>query len=156
LIIHERLGTWARQLRQRLAEGTPRVVETRSQADLERALQIEGGPCPVVLIDLAKRSIAGLDDLDRAARTAPDALVLVLDPEAREGVASLARELGATHVMCGPVTPPEVAKMLSRWLVLAEGVAETAGWSAAPPAPPEPEPWSWLSPLLNRQMANDR
>ncbi|MCA1686016.1 MAG: hypothetical protein LC745_08540, partial [Planctomycetia bacterium] len=88
LVIHERIGTWARHLRPRLAVGPVRVVETRSAADLEAALA--GSACPVVVIDLGRRPPAALDELGRAVGVAPGALVLALDPETSEGVALLA------------------------------------------------------------------
>jgi CheY-like chemotaxis protein len=146
VVLHERLGTWARQLRPRLLAWPIRWVETRSTADLEAALA--GMACPVVLIDLARRPRAALEDLDRAAQAAPNALILVLDPQAYEGVATLARELGATHVLSGPVTPPSVAQLIARWLPLAQRQAEGDGWSYALEPEPEPEPWNWLAPLL--------
>src|SRR4051794_14238144 len=118
VVIHERLGIWARQLRPRLLAWPIRWVESRSSADLEAALA--GMACPVVLIDLARRTRAGLEDLDRATWAAPNALILVLDPQAHEGVATLARELGATHVLSGPVTPPEIVQLVARWLPLAQ------------------------------------
>jgi CheY-like chemotaxis protein len=146
VVIHERQGTWARHLRHRLLAWSIRWVETRSTADLEAALA--GLACPVVLIDLGRRVRVGLEDLDRAAQTAPNALFLVLDPEAHEGVATLARELGATHVISGPVTPPEVVRLLARWLPQAQRQADTDGWSNAREPRPEAEPWNWLAPLL--------
>src|SRR5439155_1731351 len=72
LIVHERLGTWARQVRPLAARWPARLVETRSAADLDMALRQVA--CPVLLIDLADRIRAGLDDLDRAVRLAPNAL----------------------------------------------------------------------------------
>lgn len=149
VVIHERRGTWARQLRPRLLDWPVRWVETRSTADLETALV--GTACPVVLIDLDARPRAGLDVLDRAATAVPNALILVLDPQAHEGVASLARELGATHVLSGPVTPPEVARLLARWLPLALRRTASDGWSNPREPEPEPEPWNWLAPLLAGQ-----
>ena len=146
VVIHERLGVWARHLRPRLLAWPVRWVETRSTADLEAALV--GLACPIVLIDLGRRVRAGLEDLDRAAQATPNALCLVLDPAAHEGVATLARELGATHVFTGPVTPPEVARLLERWLPLAQRQSESDGWSNAREPKPEPEPWNWLVPLL--------
>jgi hypothetical protein len=146
VVTHERLGNWARQLRPRFLAWPIRWVETRSTADLEAALA--GLACPVVLIDLGRRVRAGLEDLDRAAQAAPGALFLVLDPERHEGVATFARELGATHVVSGPVTPPEVVRLLARWLPLAQRLSERDGWSNAPEPGPQPEPWNWLTPLL--------
>ena len=90
LVIHERLGYWARHLRPRLVGWPIAWVETRSSADLEAALA--GTACPIVVIDVADRPRAAMEDLDRAMRTAPNALALILDPRAR-GVASLALEL---------------------------------------------------------------
>jgi len=147
VVIHERRGIWARQLRPRLLAWPIRWVETRSTADLEAALA--GMACPVVLLDLARRPRAALEDLDRAAQAAPNALILVLDPQAHEGVATLARELGATHVLSGPVTPPAVAQLIARWLPLAQRQAEGDGWSNALEPEPKPEPWNWLAPLLS-------
>lgn len=146
LMIHERNGTWARQLRPRLGEAAVRVVETRSADDLEASLA--GAACPLVVLDLGRRPRAALDDLDRALSAAPEALVLVLDPESYDGAALLARELGATHVVSGPATPPAVVGLLRRWLPLARRRADASGWSPAAPEPPEPEPWNWLTPLL--------
>jgi hypothetical protein len=148
VVTHEQLGTWARQLRPRLLAWPIRWVETRSTADLEAALA--GLACPVVLIDLGRRDRvrAGLDDLDRALQAAPNAMILVLDPQAHEGLATLARELGATHVFSGPVTPPTVAQMIARWLPMAQRQAEGDGWASTREPLPAPEPWNWLGPLL--------
>ncbi len=147
LVIHERIGTWARQLRPRLPGDPPvRLIESRSAADLDAALA--GSACPVVVIDLGHRPRAGLDDLDRVLALAPDALVLVLDPKSHASAALLAREFGAAHVLSGPTTPPAVAALIARWLDLARHRTEIAGWSVSAPAPPEPEPWNWLTPLL--------
>ena len=44
----------------------------------------------------------------------PDALSMVLDPEARSELTGLARELGATYVGSGYVPPPFVAELLAR------------------------------------------
>ncbi len=77
--IHERLGYWARQLRPRLLARPIRWVETRSPADLKAA--IAGIACPIVLIDLAHRPKAGLEDLHMVLESAPNALILILDPE---------------------------------------------------------------------------
>ena len=154
LIIHERLGIWARHMRPRFVEASARMVETRSTDDLVSALERAKRPFPVVLIDLAGRIRAGLDDLASALEIEPDSLVLVLDPASAAGVAALARELGATHVISGSVTPPVVYRVLSRWLTLASRRAESAGWTPVPPKAPEPEPWNWLNPLLEAETAD--
>jgi hypothetical protein len=141
LIIHARLGTWARQLRPRVVGWPVRVVETRTATDLEAA--IAGSACPLLVIDLGSRTRAGLEDLDRALSKAPNALILMLDADAREGVSPLARELGAGHVMSGVITPPAVVSLLARWLPLAQRRAESDGWAGDP----EPEPWERNDPL---------
>jgi DNA-binding NtrC family response regulator len=153
LVVHERIGSWSRQLRPRLAAQPVRLIESRSATDLEQALR--GAVCPLVLIDLGARPVLGLDDLDRAVRSAPDALALVLDAEARLGLASLARELGASHVISGPAPPPAVAALLSRWICLAQVRAKRSGWACSPPERPAPEPWNWLNPLLATWTAGD-
>jgi hypothetical protein len=148
LVIHERVGFWARHLRPRLFDRPARVIETRSTADLESALGGAGVACPVVVIELGRRVRSGLDDLQRAMQIAPGALILVLDPLAHEGVALLAREAGAAHVIGGPVTPPEVAALVVRWLTLAVRRGEAEGWSGASATVVEAEPWNWLAPIL--------
>ena len=84
-----------------------------------------------------------MEDLDRVAQMAPNALVLVLDPSGHAGVVPAARELGATHVLTGVVTPPMVVALLSRWLTLARRRAEADGWAGDP----EPEVWDQLAPF---------
>ena len=146
LVIHERLGYWARHLKPRLGGWPIAWVETRSTADLEAALKATA--CPIVVIDVADRPRAAMEDLDRAMRTAPNALALVLDPRAYDGVAAVALELGASHVMTGGVVPPAVSDLLTRWVRLARTRNETDGWSL--PLESEPEPWSGLAtPLLS-------
>lgn len=147
LVIHERIGFWARRMRPRLNKPTVRIVETRSARDLEATLANRA--FPVVLVDLARRVCGGIDDLNRAMAVAPDAISLVLAPEQNEELRLLARGLGATHVWSGPATPPAVAELLARWLDLSRRRAEASGWDAA--APPPPEPWNWLTPLLDSE-----
>jgi len=142
VVIHERLGAWSRQLRPRLAAWPIRWSETRSAADLEAALGRSA--CPILVLDLADRPRAGLEDLGRATLAAPGVLALVLDPGARPGVALVAREFGATHVVSGVVPPPAVAALLERWLPLARRRADAAGWAAS--AAPDPDAWRLLGP----------
>ncbi len=141
VVTHERRATWARHLRPRLAAGAGpgpiRWIESRSGDDLERA--VRGVSAPVVVLDVADRPRAMLEDLDRAARAAPAGLFLVLDPRAHPGVSALAFELGATLVMAGVVPPPRVAEMVLRWLPLSRRRAESDGW-----APDDPGPWPRL------------
>ena len=141
VILHERLGTWSAQLRPRVQGRPVHWIETRSATDLDKALL--GLACPVVLIDLKRNVVEGLSDLDRLMRLFPGARVLVLDPEAHDGVAELARELGATHVISGFVPPPEVACLIDRWITLADLQTDRAGWSRpmTTDTPLDPEEW---------------
>jgi hypothetical protein len=116
-------------------------IETRSTADLDKVLL--GLSYPVVLIDLKRNVVEGLSDLDRITRLFPGARVLVLDPETDDGVADMARELGATHVISGFAPPPEVACLMDRWITLANRFADRVGWSRpiATDVPRDLEEW---------------
>jgi hypothetical protein len=142
VILHERLGTWSAQLRPRVQGRPVHWIETRSTIDLYKALI--GLASPVVLIDLKRNVLEGLGDLEHLTRLFPGALVLVLDPETHDGVAELARELGATRVISGFVPPPEVACVIDRWITLAELQTERAGWSRPITADTPLDPEEWL------------
>lgn len=152
--IHERRGTWARQLRPRLADGPAPIqwAEARSAGELVAA--VAGAACPVVVVDVGARPRGALEAVDAAVRAAPNALVLVLDAADRPEVETLARELGATDVLSGRWPPPAVADRVARWLPLARRRAEADGWSPNPPLPvppwefdhPRPEPAPPASP----------
>lgn len=153
VILHERLGNWVRQLRPRLHDQPIRWFETRSPGDLDAVLT--GLASPLVLIDLGNRGAAGLNDIELVFQRASDAWVLVLDPEADDGVAGLARELGATLAVSGFVPPPIVADVLTRWVGLAARRIERDGWSRTSFPETETEPWSWLTDLLEYQIGAD-
>jgi len=146
VILHERLGNWARQLRPRLHLQPVRWYETRSAADLDAVLT--GLVSPVVLIDLAHEVAAGLRYLGLVLQRAPDAQVLVLDPGAHDEASGMARELGATYVLAGFAPPPLVADLLARWIALAQSRIGREGWSRVLTPDPVTEPWSWLSEYL--------
>lgn len=128
LVIHERLGVWARQLRPRLSSWPVRVVESRSIADLAAAVRLWAAP--LVIIDVGKRPRAALEALEATLAAAPAALVLLIDPLCHTEMPLLARELGATHVLTRPVTPPIVSGLLAHWIPLALRRSESEGWSA--------------------------
>jgi hypothetical protein len=131
LIVHERRGEWGRQLRPRVT-GLPLVVrETRSAADLKRALQ--ASTVALVVVDLGSSPLDRLADLHLCRDLLADALLLVLDPEAIPGASGLARELGATLVRSGFVSPPDVVRLLERWTALAAHRADAAGWTQREP-----------------------
>jgi len=154
LAVHERIGYWGRHLRSRLADRTLRIVETRSTADLERALK--GTATPLILIDLGKRVSAGLSDLVSALHVAPDAMVLVTDPQSHKGVSLFAREFGATHILSGPVTPIEVLDVMTRWLSIIQERSKFSGWAASSPDSSESEPWNWLVTHLQTSSTGQR
>jgi hypothetical protein len=143
LILHERRGNWARQLRPRLSDLPIRWFETRSTADLDAVLT--GIAAPVVLIDLASRLVEGLLSLRMILRRASDARVLLLNPDLYPAAAVFARELGATHILSGFVPAPELASLLRRWVMLARSRIEHGGWSRVLNPDLESEPWSWLA-----------
>ncbi len=145
LIVHERIGRWARQLRPRVASWPVVLVESRSAADLQGAASRSASP--LVVLDLSVRLRANLEAIGRAVAASPNALLLALDPSATSDLPLLARELGATHVLTGPATPPEVEAILARWLPLALRRAEGDGW--APDRVPEAQPWDGLFPPLD-------
>jgi len=140
LVVHERLGVWARQLRPRLVSWPVRVVETRSVGDL--AVALGPWPCPLAVIEVGKRARAALEALQMAVAISPGTMALVIDAAAHPALPLLARELGATHVLTGAVPPPAVASWLARWIPLALRRAEAEGWSADRDG--EPEPWDAL------------
>jgi DNA-binding NarL/FixJ family response regulator len=120
-----------------------RWFESRSTADLGAILV--GVAFPVVLIDLARQPLDGLTALDLVRSRTPDARSLVLDPEAKPELRSLARELGATHVCSGFVPPPLVAELVDRWITKARHAIASAGWSRTTFPESALEPWSWLA-----------
>jgi hypothetical protein len=129
-------------MRPRLREQPVRWFESRSPGDLEGF--VSGLACPLVVIEVGRDHATALEGLGRIRLDAPGARILVLDPEAVEGFALLARELGATHVFSGFVPPPVVAELLFRWVTLSCRDLERAGWSRATPPDSQAEPWSWL------------
>lgn len=128
LAFHERRATWARLLRPRLVEAGVDCVETRSTADLTRALA--GRFVPLVLIDASERPASVLDALAAVSETAPDALTLVLAPQESPPFDVWMRELGATRAWLGPARPPAVHDCLLRWSELARRRASADGWLA--------------------------
>ena len=143
VIVHERLGRWYRQLRPRLSDRPVRWFETRSTGDLDPILP--GLACPVVLIDLARQPVDGLDALSLVSTRAPGARTLVLDPDADVDARNLARELGATRICTGFTPPPLVADLIGRWIALAMRGLESAGWSRSTFPETATDPWSWLA-----------
>jgi hypothetical protein len=137
VIIHERLGRWAGQLRPRFHGWPVRWAETRSTSALIRAAKLS--TYPIFVIDLADRPLKGLDDLDEALTAAHSGLAVVLDPTDRPEIATLARELGATLTLGGLIVPPVVEGLLRRWIPLTIQRAGLEGWS--PTIEPEPEFW---------------
>jgi hypothetical protein len=143
LVVHERMGTWARQLRPRAGVWGFRLIESRSSNDLASA--VHASSCPICIIELGDRPRASLGDLASAMNIAPAALALVLDAGNFPGASILARELGATHVMSGNILPPAVLNLVARWIPLARRRADSHGWSNAQLSAAA-EPWGDLLP----------
>jgi hypothetical protein len=137
VIIHERVSRWATLLRPRFADADIRWSESRTAATLTHFVRRE--ICPILLIPLDRDPIGGLRDLDAALASCPHALSLVLDPRDRGEVLDAAREIGATLCLGGTVVPPEVERIVHRWLPIAKLREEAEGWSAA--TEPTPEVW---------------
>ena len=136
VVINERRGHWASQLRGRLHDRPARWRETRGTADLLGALG--GSPCPILVLDLGPRAAEGLERLVRASIAAPSALILALDPEDRPEVRDLARPGGATMLWSGFAPPPAVADLIDRWIALARQRCSRAGRAALPEYEPDP------------------
>ncbi len=143
VITHERRANRAGALRPRLKGRGVRLVETRSVADLTSA--VVGHPVPIVVMDVGEVLEPALEALEAVGAVAPDALTVVLDPGRHPGLPVAARELGATLVLQGVVTPPRLADLVLRWVELAAGRAGRAGWFPGPPAESGgPTPWERL------------
>lgn len=146
VVLHERSGGWARQLRSRLGAGPARWVETRSTAELLDA--VAGGASPVVLIEAGRDPEAALRDLAMVVARGSSPLTLFIDPIGRPEVVEMAREFGATHVGAGRFTPPEVAALIGRWIELSARAGAREGWSRPRPADPARNPSAWVDELV--------
>lgn len=144
VVIHERLGYWAGQLRARLADRPIRWRESRSAADLLAAVAA-APPWPIVVLDLGRRPRDGLEALAGASVGSAGMLALVLDPESVPGLAPTAMECGASLVLPGFVPPPRVAELVDRWLPLARRRSDAAGLSTADEPDPD-DPIALLGP----------
>lgn len=136
LIVHERRDHWGRHIRPRAGELSARVVETRSAADLLRA--VAGTASSVIVLALGSRPAEGLELLDRVMQAAPESRVVVLDTTGDPALGRLARELGALHVLPADTRPPELLELLARWTRQATARTATAGWIAPPDRPLDP------------------
>jgi hypothetical protein len=132
LVIHERKGTWGRQLRPRVAAWSVRPIETRSAADLIDAARLH--PFPLAVFDLREKPATILADLDVFLERVPSAFSLVLDPGKIPEAAEIAWNCGATLVLSGQTHPPKVVDLLARWSVLSRRLAESDGWIPTDPA----------------------
>jgi DNA-binding NtrC family response regulator len=142
LVVHEPQTSWGRQLRARGTEWPVRLHETRSLDDLIAALR--RAAFGLLLVDAGDRPLAALDHLAHAAPLLGGWLVLFVDAAEDPDRATLARALGATHVVARPVPPPEVAALLRRWVDLALDRRARAGWLADI----DPAPDAWLTELV--------
>lgn len=151
VVLHERSGVWARQIRSRLGDVHARWFETRSAADLLAAAS--ACTSPVVLIEAASDPAPALRDLALLAASASSPLILFVDPKGRPEVLGPARELGATLAASGRVTPPEVASLVARWLGLGRRALAREGWTRPIPADPAREPAEWVEEVVAEAAA---
>ena len=78
--------------------------------------------------------------------------MLVLDPEAHDEVASLARR-AAEHSRDRRLRAPAiVARLLERWIELAERQLKRKGWSRTSFPQTQTEPWAWLADFLDESQ----
>jgi hypothetical protein len=136
VVIHERRGYWASQLRGRLNDLPVRWRETRGTSDLLDALG--ESPFPILVLDLGPRPVEGLERLVKASCQTPSALILVLDPEDRPEPRELARGCGATILWSGFSPPPRVAELIERWIGLAQLRSARAGRGTFSDDEPDP------------------
>lgn len=146
VVLHERLGGWARQLRPRLAGSPARWIETRSTAEL--LVAITGGASPVILIEASQDPEGNLREVALVVERGGSPLVLFIDPLDRSDVMDLGRELGATLTVGGRCTPPEVAELIGRWIGLSARANAREGWSRPRPADPLRDPSAWIEELV--------
>lgn len=151
VVLHERSGAWARQLRARLDDVPARWFETRSTADLLAATR--ACTSPVVLIEAAPDPAPALRDLAVLAASASSPFVLFVDPRGRPEVLGAARESGATRAVSGRVTPPEVAALAARWISLAGRAVDREGWTRPIPADPARDPAAWVEEVVAEAAA---
>src|SRR5262249_44373000 len=107
---------WIRQLRARLGTEGIRWMETRTEADLERA--VTGTTRVVLLIDGSAKDCRPLDVLARIEGTSCDPCILVLLGRDQSYLSRAAYEMGASAVLESGTPPPAVAALVSRWVKL--------------------------------------
>ncbi len=151
--LHERSGTWGRQLRPRLSKVRARWFETRTTAELLAAVAARASP--VVLVEAGADPERALRDLAALSETGSAPLVLFLDPwDDRPETLRLAGELGATLATTSKaMTPPEVADLIGRWIALAARAQTREGWSRPIPADPAREPDEWIDAVVAEAVA---
>ena len=113
LLVFERHGQLAEQLRPRMKHRPIRVREARSAADCRRALRGVRGSLAV--LDFSGDALAGLRALEAVLDVDPQAAILVLGDRPLAGLGPRLLELGATHVAEAPGDPEVLAAWLDRF-----------------------------------------
>ncbi|GIW88450.1 MAG: hypothetical protein KatS3mg108_2774 [Isosphaeraceae bacterium] len=142
LIIHEPRTFWARQLRARSATWPVHCHETRSLDDLLSLLPNQ--PFGLLVIDSGNNPASALEHLAAASLHLKNWLILFIVSHDDPQLATLARTLGASHVVASPIPPPVVASLLHRWLKLSLTRRDRSGWVGQP----NPSADAWLDELL--------
>lgn len=140
LILHERIGRWARQFRPRADAWGVRLIESRSLSDLESALGLSSAP--IVIVDFRDRAQPPFDAIVLTRMIASNSLILAVIPGAEPHLGMDAVEAGAT--ISRHTTSPllDTLNLIERWVKLAKSRSETGGWS--PDRSPTPEPWETI------------
>ncbi|WP_165071705.1 hypothetical protein [Paludisphaera rhizosphaerae] len=146
VVLHERSGVWARQLRARLDGAPVRWAETRSTAGLLEA--VIGDATPVVLIEGGPDPEKALREVAQVVERGSSPLIMFIDPFDRLDVMDAARDLGVTRAVSGRVAPPEVAELIGRWIGLSAKAYASEGWSRPRPADPSRDPSAWIEEVI--------
>lgn len=133
VLIHDESGEWLLQIRSRLSELAPRVLEVHSLQDW-KSLDLSSEPCPLVLLQLGEHPQTCWSLFERIASqiNSTGGLILLLNPQEFPKVRQIARELGATLVIDGSAPPNFVANLLKRWSDIARVREAAAGWREPP------------------------
>lgn len=133
LVVRDSSGWWVDHLAPRLADVPIRVELMAGWGDAD------GEPPAFGLFVLGENLTIGLESLDRFARLRPCPCILALDPLRLPGLPGLARELGATRIISGPVPPPLVATIFRDWAALRRRrIPQQAGAAMRPTPLPHP------------------
>lgn len=121
-LVAERDGSWSMRLRRAVGARGPRIVETRSLAQLWERLA--DAPESFLVVELTAGGVEGLlGRLLRLSRDFPQARLAVVAPRSLAGYESLLREAGAVMFVTSPRKLGSLADVACRHLALAPPVS---------------------------------